>query len=308
MAVLQTWDEIVANTLRFNKTIRESLQDAIYNVAPADTPILSRVRQVGVNHFFVQWLEDTYRAAQTNAQLEAMAFTAQTKTVPNRTSNIAQIFYVGGMISDTQRQVEHAGMADPLAYYEAKDVIELKKDIELALVRGSAVTGDTNTARQMNGLLNIISTNKTSISGITFTEKVFNDLIQLTWDVTREMPTEVYCSPYVRRTISLYSTKVTPFIPAERKEQILAVDTYQNDFGRFRALLHRELNNGFSSVNELFAIRPEHLATGWLQPLRREILARDGLRVRYQISCDLTLLYRSEKPFFAADKVFPYLP
>lgn len=308
MAQLLTWSEIVKNTLRSDKTIRESLQDAIYNVAPADTPLLSRVKQVGVDNFFVQWLEDTYRAAQTNAQLEGMAFTANSKTVPTRTANIAQIFYVGGMVSDTQRQVAHAGMADPVAYYEAKDIIELKKDIELALVRGSAVTGTTNTARQMNGILNIVSTNKTSISGITFTEKVFNDLIQLTWDVTREMPTEVYCSPYVRRTISLYSTKVTPFIPAERKEQIVATDTYVNDFGTFRALLHRELNNGFSSVNELFAIRPEHLATGWLQPLKQEILSRDGLRVRWQISCDLTLLYRTEKAFMAADKVFPYVP
>jgi len=308
MASLQTWDEIVASTLDSNKTIRESLQDSIYNVAPADTPILSRVKQVGISHFFTQWLEDTYRSAATNAVLEDWAFTAKDKTVPSRVSNISQIFYTGGRITDTQREVEHAGMADPLAYYEAKDVIELKKDIELALVRGSAVTGTTDTARQMNGLLNIIDTNKTAISGITFTEKVFNDLIQLTWDVTREMPTEVYCSPYVRRTISLFSTKVTPFVQAEAKKQVLATDTYVNDFGEFRALLHRELSNGFSSTNEVFAIRPEHLATGWLKPLKREILARDGLRVRYQISCDLSLLYRSEKPFFAATSVYPYIP
>ena len=56
MATLLTWDEIVANTLRSDKTIRESLQEGIANVSPDETPILSRLRQVSVDHTYTQWL------------------------------------------------------------------------------------------------------------------------------------------------------------------------------------------------------------------------------------------------------------
>ena len=203
--------------------------------------------------------------------------------------------------------MNHAGFDDPVVYFEAKDLVELKKDIELALVRGSAVTGTTNTANQMNGILNVISTNNTNLSGVTLSEKVFNDLLVLTWNNTRKMPTEIYVSPNLRRTIANYSTKVTPFIAAERKEQILAVDTYANDFGIFSLITHRELTNG-DDDNELFGIDPTALSTGWLQPVRREILARDGRSVRYQISAMLTLLYANEKAFFAASNVQHNIP
>lgn len=309
MAILQTWDEIVASTLDSNKSIREELQDAIYNVSPYETPLLSRLQQVSVRNNHVQWQTDTFRAAAANAQLEGIAYTAIAVATTSRASNTTQIFYESGMVSDRQREVAHAGMDDPFTYHEAKKLIVLKKDMELALVKGSAATGTTDTASQLGGFMNVISTNKTSISGITLTESVFTDLLELVWTNSEVQPNEVYVGPKLKRTISNYSTRVTPFIEAESKKQILTVSQYESDFGNLRIFLHRDLtSSAAASTNELLCIDPNWFASGWLQPLRREVLSRDGKRDRFQLSGEFTLLYRNEAAAMAATEVQHYIP
>lgn len=306
MSLLATWDEIVASTLRSNNTIREELMDAIYNVTPHETPLLSRLSAVGVGNMYVQWLVDVFASAADNAQLEGIAATDLALTVPTRAENITQIFYKGGKVSDRQRAVDHAGMEDPFVYYEGKHVVEIKRDMELALVKGSAATGTTDTANQMGGFMNVISTNKTSISAVTMTETVFNNLLELTWGNTAVMPTEVYVGPKLKRTISLYATKVTPFLDADDKKQVLTTTRYESDFGIVSVDLHRDLQNNASSC-EMLVIDPNWFATGWLQPLRREVLPRDGKRDRYQISGEFTLLYRNEKAGLAVTDAQPYI-
>jgi len=307
MATLLTWDEIVASTLDSDASIREDLQDAIYNVSPYDTPLLSRLRQVGIKNQFTQWQTDSFRDSADNAVLEGIAFTALDVTVPERASNISQLFYESGSISDVSRAVAHAGMDDPVTYYESKKLVELKKDIELALIKGSAITGTTDTAMQMNGFMNAITTNCTNLSGATLTETVFGNLLQLGWSNSDVMPTEVYVGPSLKRTISNYSTRVTPMIDAESKKQILTVSQYESDFGIVSVHFHRELTNG-TDDNEMLIIDPNWFATGWLQTLRREVMPRDGLRVNFQISCNLTLLYRHEAAAIAVSNASYYIP
>ena len=197
-------------------------------------------------------------------------------------------------------------MDDPFVYYEGKHVVEIKRDMELALIKGSAATGTTGTANQMGGFMNVISTNKTSMSSVTLTESVFNDLLELTWGNTAVMPTEVFVGPKLKRTISLYATKVTPFLVAENKQQILTTTRYESDFGVVSTDLHRDLTNN-ASLCQMLVIDPNWFATGWLQPLRREVLSRDGKRDRYQISGEFTLLYRNEKAGLAVAGANPYI-
>jgi len=306
MAVLQTWDEIVAATLRSDATIREELQDAIHNVDPFRTPLLSRLRQVPIDNNHVQWLTDSFRAAATNAWLEGIAFTAQALTTPSRSSNTTQIFYDGGSVSDRQKVTGHAGVADPISYYEGKDLIEMKKDMELALVKGSAATGSSNVVSQLGGFMNIVSTNKTSTSSVTLTEIIFGNLLEMVWDDTDAMPTDVYVGPKLKRTISGYSTDVTRNIAAEEKRQLLIVNQYDSDFGAVNIHLHRDMTSSESAC-DLLCIDPNYFATGWLQPLKRETLTRDGKRDRYQISGEFTLLYGNEKAAMAAAHLNPYV-
>jgi hypothetical protein len=303
MASLQSWDEIVASTLTSNKTLREELGDVIHNVAPAETPILSSIKMAKVTSRYPQWLVDTYRAAATNAYIEDLEHTDHSKTVPTRAANIVQTVYRGGRITDVERYVEHAGMDDPLGYYEVKDIVEIKKDIELLLVKGSAITGDTDTACQANGLLNAISTNNTELSGATLTETIFNNILQLTWGNTARMPYQVYCNPKVKRSISGFTTNVTRNIDAAEMRQINTVSFYDSDFVQGMEIrMHRDLTDG-DDTGQMVMIDPTYLASGWLNPLKSEMLARDGLRDRYQLSGHLTLLFNNEKAFAAATQI-----
>lgn len=307
MAQLDTWAEIVAGTLKSNNTIREDLQDAIYNVSPMETPLLSTLQQAPVRARYTEWMVDSYASAAANAQLEGIAHTCLDLTVPTRAVNVTQIFYKGGEVSDSQRAVEHAGMDDPFVYYEGKHVVEIKRDIELALVRGTLVSGDTDTASNLGGFFDKIDTNRTTMSSVTLTETIFNNLLELTWGNTAVYPTDVYVGSRLKRTISQFATRTTSFLSAEDRKQILTTNQYDSDFGVLTIHLHRDVLSN-ASFCDMLVIDPNWFATGWLQPLRREVLSRDGLRDRYQISAELTLLFRNEKAGLAVSGICPYTP
>lgn len=210
------------------------------------------------------------------------------------------------MVSGSERAVAHAGMDDPFVYYEGKHVVEIKRDMELAIVKGSAITGDTDTANQMNGFFNFLSTNKTTMTSVTMTETVFNDLLQATWGNTSQFPTEVYVPARLKRTISQYATKTTVNVDAEAKKQILTTNQYDSDFGLLTIFLHRNLASGYSMC-DLLVIDPNWFATGWLRPLKREVLSRDGDRDRYQMVAEFTTLFRNEKAGMCAAGVQAYI-
>jgi len=275
-------------------------------VSPFETPLLSRLQQVGVDNRYPQWLVDSYASAATNAHAEGIAHTAQDQTVPTRAVNHVQLFYKGAAISDQERDAAHVGYADPFVYYEGKNIVEIKRDMELAIVAGSAVSGDTDTASQMAGFINFISTNKTTTTSITLTESVFNDLLELTWGNTAQFPSEVYVGAKLKRTISLYATKNTPFLSADEKKQILTTNQYDSEFGVLTVFLHRDIRSNMS-MSDILVIDPNWFATGWLTPLRREVLARDGLRDRYQMSAACTVLFRNEKAALCGRAYSPYI-
>ena len=189
-----------------------------------------------------------------------------------------------------------------------KKFLELRKDIELALTRGSAVSGGTNVAPQLDGMFNISNTLVSDHSGVTLTESLFNDILQRTFDYEVDQ-TQVYCGPYIKRTISAYTTNVTRNVNADSRVQVLRIDHYDSDFGTLEIFKHRYQFSGSSKTadeaNSLLIIDPSMLQTGWLQRVRREVLSRDGLRDRFQISAELTLIYRSPKAINGATNVRP---
>lgn len=230
------------------------------------------------------------------------------------------------MVSDRERQVEHAGFDDPFTYSEQKKFLEVKNDMEHALHRGSAATGATNATSQFAGMLNLFSTNfsihasvgaDSNWTGVTLTESIFNDVLEAVYQNGSVQPEEVYCNSKIKRTISGFNTKTTFNLDAADKRQILATDWYVSDFGNLRIYLARDqtkttgnLSSGDSTKfatektyqtmnpandNSFIVIDPRYFMTGWLQTVRRETLSRDGLRDRFQISGALTLIAKSEK-------------
>ena len=110
---------------------REDLQNAIYSIAPFDTPFMSAIGRENVEAVTHEWQTDTLAAAASNAHNEGFdvsSFTAVTPTT--RESNICQISMKDVIVSETQNVVNKAGRTSEVAYQVAKNSKELKRDME----------------------------------------------------------------------------------------------------------------------------------------------------------------------------------
>lgn len=200
-------------------------------------------------------------------------------------------------------------MSTPLAYQEVKKMKELKTDVELALHRGSAVTGPT-AAPQTAGCLNGLSTYNTSSSGTTLTERVFNDLVTLSYSTPVNLR-EVYCNMQVKRTINGYTTDTTRFIPAGDKRQVDIVEVYESEVGVMSIFKSRYQLQGASigaSGNSFLAIDPDYFQVGWLRQFRSTELGKDGDRIRKMIVGELGLLIRHPSAGVVGQGYVAYLP
>jgi hypothetical protein len=203
-------------------------------------------------------------------------------------------------------------MSDAFLYQEKKAIDATLNDIEHSLHQGTAATGATNATRQLGGFLNFLSTNFTNACGITLTEEVFGNLTQLFVDNGTEIrPTVAFVNSWLKRTISLYSTNVTRNVDAAAKIQYLSIEQHRGDFGDVFVFYARDQLKSATktaSGNSIVLLDPAFFETGWLQPLMSEVLARNGLRTQFQISAELTLIYRTEKAGGGGINFVPYIP
>jgi len=290
-------------------SIREDLMDFITNVSPSDTPLFSNLGSVQVNAGFVEFQNDTLASAAANAFAEGVAATDVNLTCPTRSYAIVQNFQKHYHVSGREEAVLHAGLSSMISYQEVKKARELKRDIELALHRGSAISGDTDTAPQLAGMLNTLSTYFTASSGTTLTESVFNDIVTLTYSTPVNLR-EVYCGMYLKRTINQYSTSVQRYIDAQSRKQLDVVDVYESESGTMAILKSRDQLAGTSktgSGNSWMAIDPDFFKVGWLRPVVTKELGLDGDRRRKMMVGELTLIAKTELAGCGGTGFVPYL-
>lgn len=264
-----------------------------------------------VSNTYVEVLEDTFAARGLNATVEGAAFTNPALTQPSRLFMHVQSFADWGIISDEQRIVGHYN-EDPFVYQVRKNLNELLNDIEHAMHRGSAATGATDSARQLEGLLNISGNAlATASSGTTFTEQVMVDLLQAFKDNSYDVvPRQAYVNSWLKRTISEFSTRVTRNIDAAARAQVLIIERHDSDFGALDVFYTEDQLNAASSTvegNSAVFIDPSYFSMGWMRRPTIESLSRDGLRDRFQINGQMTLLYKTERALSRATQYVAYI-
>lgn len=295
---LLTYDELGLGAQRGAGTIREDLLDFIENISPHDTPLYNNLGAIKVEAGFVEYLEDTLTAASVNSNQEGAAATDTTLATPSRNFSIVQNFQKNYQVSNRQLAVTHAGLSNMLSYQAMKCLKVLKTDIELALHRGSAVSGNSGVAPQFSGFLNRLTTNMTDSSGTTLTERVFNDIVTLSYNFPVNLR-EVYSNMLVKRTINGFTTNTTRFIPSQDRRQVNVVDVYESEVGVLALFKSRYQLSAFSgatsSGNSWMVIDPDYFQIGWLRPVQELELGIDGDRQRRMLVGEATLIARSEK-------------
>lgn len=316
MATLVTWDEFTSGGRPQGGTIRELVLEQVANLISKRRPAMTVLGDESVSNTYVESLEDEFDSRGDNAVIEGAAWTDPTLQQPTRNFFHVQRFAKWGQVSDEQRQVAHYGMQDPFSYQGQKKLTELLNDIEHALHRGSAATGATSAARRFNGLLNIPDSTTsratyTSSSGTTFTEEILVDYLQVFRDNNFDVvPTIAFVASYLKRTISEFSTRVTRNVNAVDRLQMLIIERHASDFGDLDVIYSEDQLNASSKTtqgNSIIFMDPSFLSIGWLQRPTVEQMPRDGFRMRFQMTGQCSLVYRTNKAIGGADGLVSYI-
>lgn len=302
MATLVTWDEFSGTEVK-GGTIREIVMSEVINVVARDRPLMALLGVETVDSLFVERLEDTLGSRGHNAVSEGAPFTAPDLSTASRLGYHVQRFAKWGQVSDEQRDTSHYN-EDPFSYQVGKATDELMNDIEHTLHRGTVASGASGTARQLEGLISVFDvtgtdTFQTDSSGTTFTETEFIDRLQVfkdnDYDVT---PSVALVNSNLKRTISEFSTKVTRNVDAVGARQILLIERHTSDFGDVDIVYTRDQllsANVTSSGNSFILIDPSFFNQGWFKAPTFEQLSRDGFRDRFQMTGQITLIYKTRK-------------
>lgn len=310
--------------------VREDLSDAIYNIAPTDTPYTSTVQKgkKAINRV-IEWQTDTLAADDGSiAVLEGASATDRTFTATVRLKNHMQIMDRAIIISDSADAVTAAGRETETGYQVMKRTKELKRHMENRLCGNWASDdGSAATARQCAGFAAWITTNDsrgqagatkgtqggysngivsaatdgTSSSLRTFTETLFKGRVKACWDEGGE-DNIVLLNSGLKQKLSGFSGVATKYNIVDKNtrsnEIVGAVDLYASDFGVKKAVPTRFIggrSGGNNRDHDVIGMDPKMWSIHNLQPFSVGPLARVGHADRKLLKVEFSQASRNEK-------------
>ncbi len=294
----------------------ESLSDVIYNVSPQDTPFLSAIGSsvaTGTKH---EWQTDEFAAPSENAAIEGEDATSGSSSTTKRLANYTQIFTKNGAVSGTQEIVGKKGRQSELSYQLSKKLIEIKKDMELALIGNQApAAGSASAARKLRPLAGWLKTNISSgtsfVAGTDtaaatagtkrdFTEAMLKTVIQKCYEAGGN-PNIIMVSPskkgFISDTFGGSGDKVTTFRSQDSVTTGNVVEVYQSDFGLLDVIPNRVMKSATAALNnedKVYVIDPEYWGMATLRELQYVDLAKTGDSDKFQLVTEMTLEARNE--------------
>jgi len=156
---------IIANTFRTTSAVgnREELSDVVSRITPEDTPIYSLIEKGKCVSVHPEWETDELAAPAENIIPEGDEYNFSAITPPTRMGDYTQILRKDWIISNTQEVVSEAGNVQKRKYQKLKKGIEVRKDVEFAMV---ANTGSLGGAVRFLGSLPSWITTSTWSSGM----------------------------------------------------------------------------------------------------------------------------------------------
>lgn len=299
----------IANTFATFSAVgnREELADAIYNIAPEETPFVSSIGKGKAMSVFPEWQTDTLAAAANNkveqGNSAAVAAIAATKRTGNRTQISEKTFGVTG----TQEVVDKAGRKSEVAYQKAKKMVELKRDIEYAAINnGTAIAASAGVAPQARGLAGWLATNNSigaapgaapnpdtntaPVDGVlrSITEAMLKDVAQKCWEQGGD-PSMLFVPGALRAAVSAFTGAATKFDKTEDKTLFATVEVYVGDFGRYSIV-----NSRHQRARDVFLVDPNQFELLTLRPMKASPLAKTGDSENYMINTEWTLKSKQE--------------
>jgi len=229
---------------------RLDIRELIINTSPKNTPFFEMTGTSPGSAVLHEWQTRGLQTRAVNAYLEGADYTWQNVSRPARPTNTMQILQHGAEVSGTAEAQGYYGIGSLMADQIALRAIEHRNDLEFNLIRASHSIGATDEARQMDGLVNCVSTNATDMAGITLTESAYQDFAETIWLTGAEPDTVLLGSKLQRRVNSFSADSATKWIDTTTREVVNKVLVYHSSFATLMNILSRDLSNG-STMGEL---------------------------------------------------------
>jgi len=298
---------------------REDLSNAIYNIDPFDTPVMSAIRRRNVKNRIFDWQTEFLPLVNlANAQLEGFQLANGPAQPTIRRNNITQISERDATVSGSQEEADAAGKGSEMAHQMALAAKVLKSDMESILCSrqpralndgsdtvartteafshwlGRAVDKNSNTAAaiapgtSVTGLP-VLATDAFAAPAtpVTITEAMLGDGMQKAY-TNGGSPSLWIVSPGPKRTISTFTGRSTTQVLVGKTEVVSTIDVIATDFGRIKVAPSR-----WVPVDVGLLIDPDYAAVAFYRAFRQFLMARIGDAETRMIVCEWGLEMRN---------------
>jgi len=313
----------IANTFVTTQAVgnREELSDVVSRITPEDTPIYSIIEKGKCVSVHPEWETDELAAPAENIIPEGDEYNFSAITPPTRMGDYTQILRKDWIISNTQEVVDEAGRIQKRKYQKLKKGVEIRKDVEFAIVDTNASVGGAT--REFGSLPTWITSNVSrggsgtnggfnSGTGLTvapgagtqraFTKVILDAVMQSGYTSGANFK-HVVVSPYVKSVFVTFMSdaNVAAFRYAvskggERNTIVATADYYEGPFGTVMIHPNRVMATSATQARNAFFIDPEMVSFLWLRKIQEDKnLAKTGDADKGVIIGEGTLKVHNEK-------------
>jgi hypothetical protein len=293
---------------------REDLSNAIYNIDPFDTPVMSAIRRRNVKNRIFDWQTEFLPVVNlANAQLEGFALSNGPSQPTIRRNNCTQISERDATVSGSQEESDAAGKGSEMAHQMALAAKVLKSDMESILCSrqprndgndtgptartteafshwlGRAVDKNSNTAAAVAPGTVITGLPVAATDAfpppaagvqVSITEQMLGDAMQQAYQ-NGGSPTMWIVPPGPKRTISTFTGRSTTQVLVGKTEVVSTIDVIATDFGRIKVAPSRWL-----AVDVGLLLDPDYAAVAFFRAFRQFLMARVGDAETRMIVCE----------------------
>lgn len=281
---------------------REDLSNAIYNIDPFDTPVMSAIRRRNVKNRIFDWQTEFLPIVNpNNAQVEGFQLANNPAQPTIRVNNVTQISERDATVSGTQEEADAAGKGSEMAHQMALASKVLKSDMESILCsrQGRNDGNDTGpTARLTEAFSHWLGravdkhgNPAAAVAGYTtglpvlatdaFAAVAAGNQIQVTEDMLGQAMQNAYTNgaspslwivpPGPKRTISTFVGRSTTQVLVGKTEVVSTIDVIATDFGRVKVAPSRWVPTDVGLL-----IDPDYAAVAFFRAFRQYLMARTG--------------------------------
>ena len=280
---------------------REDLSNAIYNIDPFDTPVMSLARRRNAKNRTFDWqTEQLPNVDPNNAQPEGFELTRSPAQPTVRRSNVTQISKRDATVTGSQEESDAAGKGSEMGHQMAMASKVLKSDMEVIMCSRQARDdgADPNTPRKTEAIAHWLGRTVDraaapagSVVGVTtglpvaatdafaavagasqvaLTEVMFNDAMQKAFQ-NGARPTTAIFPAAIKRTVSTFQGRSSSQVLVGKTEVVATVDVVATDFGRVKVMPSLWL-----AADTGFILDPDYLAVAFFRNFRQFQIAKIG--------------------------------